>query len=76
MLGTTSQIYVEGWGRRRLSLRPGITGVWQVLGRNDIRFAEMVALDHQYVMTWSFQNDLRLLVKTLAVVFKGEKRGF
>ncbi|MBA2361773.1 MAG: sugar transferase [Actinobacteria bacterium] len=68
--------YVEGWGRRRLSLRPGITGVWQVLGRNDIRFAEMVALDHQYVMTWSFQNDLRLLVKTLAVVFKGEKRGF
>ena len=68
--------FVKGWGRRRLSLRPGITGVWQVLGRNDIRFAEMVALDHQYVATWSFQNDLRLLVKTLAVVSKGEKRGF
>jgi lipopolysaccharide/colanic/teichoic acid biosynthesis glycosyltransferase len=68
--------YVQGWGRRRLSLRPGITGVWQVLGRNDIRFAEMVALDHQYVTTWSFQNDLRLLVKTVAVVFKGEERGF
>ena len=41
--------HIEDWGRRRLDLRPGITGLWQVLGRNNIPFEEMLALDYRYV---------------------------
>ncbi len=45
--------HVEGWATRRLDLRPGVTGLWQVLGRDDIPFGEMVELDYQYVTSWS-----------------------
>jgi lipopolysaccharide/colanic/teichoic acid biosynthesis glycosyltransferase len=62
--------HVDGWGRRRLDLKPGITGLWQVLGRDDIPFEEMVALDYRYVTTWSLSNDLQLMVRTLPAVFR------
>ncbi len=68
--------HVEGWGRKRLDLKPGMTGMWQVLGRNEIPFGEMVKLDYLYVTTWSLTNDLLLLVRTLPLVFKGEARGY
>ena len=68
--------HVEGWGRKRLDLKPGMTGMWQVLGRNEIPFGEMVKLDYLYVTTWSLANDLLLLVRTLPLVFKGEARGY
>lgn len=62
---------VEGWARTRLDLTPGITGAWQVLGRTNIPFEEMVKLDYLYVTNWSLWNDLRLIVHTLpAVVLK------
>jgi exopolysaccharide biosynthesis polyprenyl glycosylphosphotransferase len=57
--------HVHGWGRRRLDLKPGVTGLWQVLGRDDIPFGEMVGLDYRYVTTWSLSNDLKLMLKTL-----------
>ena len=41
------------WARRRMDLKPGMTGLWQVLGRSDIPFDEMVKLDYLYVTTWS-----------------------
>jgi exopolysaccharide biosynthesis polyprenyl glycosylphosphotransferase len=59
---------VGDWGRRRLDLKPGMTGLWQVLGRNDIPFSEMVLLDYQYVTTWTLRSDLALLWRTAAVV--------
>ena len=65
--------HIAGWGRKRLDLKPGITGLWQVLGRSDIPFDEMVKLDYLYVTTWSLGNDLRLLFRTLPVVFRGQK---
>jgi exopolysaccharide biosynthesis polyprenyl glycosylphosphotransferase len=68
--------HVEGWGRKRLDLKPGMTGAWQILGRNEIPFGEMVKLDYLYVTTWSLTNDLLLLVRTLPLVFKGEARGY
>ena len=68
--------HVEGWGRKRLDLKPGMTGMWQVLGRSEIPFGEMVKLDYLYVTTWSLANDLLLLVRTLPVVLKGEARGY
>ena len=63
--------HVEAWGRMRLALRPGITGLWQVSGRHDIPFEEMVKLDYLYVTSWSLSNDCKLLLRTLPVIFRG-----
>jgi lipopolysaccharide/colanic/teichoic acid biosynthesis glycosyltransferase len=57
--------------RRRLSMRPGITCLWQVSGRNDIGFDQWVKLDLAYIDSWSLGLDLRVLVKTIPAVFKG-----
>lgn len=64
--------HVDDWGRRRLDLKPGMTGVWQVLGRSQIAFEEMVKLDYLYVTTWSLGHDLRLLLETVPLVLRGE----
>jgi exopolysaccharide biosynthesis polyprenyl glycosylphosphotransferase len=63
--------YVEAWARRRLELKPGVTGIWQVLGRDDIPFEEMVGLDYLYVTNWSPWNDLRLIFRTLPALVRG-----
>jgi exopolysaccharide biosynthesis polyprenyl glycosylphosphotransferase len=60
--------HVSDWAGRRLDLRPGITGLWQVLGRDDIPFEEMVKLDYVYVTTWTLSGDLSLLLRTVPVV--------
>ncbi len=57
---------IEGWHRRRLDLRPGITGAWQVLGSSRIPVREMVRLDYQYVADWSLWNDVRILLLTIS----------
>ena len=66
--------YVTDWAERRLALRPGMTGLWQVLGRNGIGFDEMVRLDYVYVNTWSLWNDLRLMARTVPAVFGANGR--
>lgn len=63
---------VAGWARHRLDLTPGITGYWQVLGRTRIPFEEMVKLDYLYVMNWSIWQDVRLILRTLPVVLRGD----
>jgi exopolysaccharide biosynthesis polyprenyl glycosylphosphotransferase len=68
--------HVSDWAERRLDLRPGVTGLWQVLGRDGIPFEEMVRLDYVYVTSWSLWNDCRLLLRTLPVVTKGNGRGY
>jgi lipopolysaccharide/colanic/teichoic acid biosynthesis glycosyltransferase len=60
--------HVTDWARRRLDLKPGLTGPWQVLGRDGIPFEEMIRLDYGYVSTWSLAEDLRLLARTLPVL--------
>ena len=58
--------------KRRLSMRPGITGLWQVSGRSQIEdFEEVVRLDCQYIDNWSPSLDIKILFKTLGVVFTG-----
>ncbi|NQZ99885.1 MAG: sugar transferase [Myxococcales bacterium] len=57
--------------RRRLSMRPGLTCIWQVSGRNTIGFEEWVKLDVEYIDSWSLVNDLKLLLKTLPAVLRG-----
>jgi exopolysaccharide biosynthesis polyprenyl glycosylphosphotransferase len=59
---------VTGWGRSRLDLTPGITGLWQVLGRTHIPFDQMVMIDYLYVSNWSMWTDITLLLRTLPVV--------
>ena len=56
--------------KRRLSLRPGITGMWQVSGRSDIQnFEDVVRLDLEYIDNWSFWLDIKILFQTVFVVF-------
>jgi lipopolysaccharide/colanic/teichoic acid biosynthesis glycosyltransferase len=59
---------IAGWGRSRLELTPGLTGLWQVLGRTNIPFEEMVKLDYMYVTNWSLWSDVRLILRTLPAV--------
>jgi exopolysaccharide biosynthesis polyprenyl glycosylphosphotransferase len=59
---------VTGWARGRLDLTPGVTGMWQVLGRVNIPFDQMVMIDYLYVANWSLWTDVKLLLRTLPVV--------
>ena len=68
--------HVEDWARDRLTLRPGMTGLWQVLGRSEIPFEEMVRLDYLYVTNWSLWHDLRLMCGTVPVVLKGGRGAY
>jgi exopolysaccharide biosynthesis polyprenyl glycosylphosphotransferase len=61
----------EGWQCRRLSVRPGLTCIWQVSGRNQISFEDWMYMDMQYIDHWSFSQDLSLILKTVPVVLTG-----
>jgi exopolysaccharide biosynthesis polyprenyl glycosylphosphotransferase len=61
----------EPWQRRRLSVRPGLTCIWQVSGRNQISFEQWMYLDLQYIDNWSLVRDFNLIFKTLPVVVTG-----
>jgi exopolysaccharide biosynthesis polyprenyl glycosylphosphotransferase len=62
--------YVQDWARKRLDLRPGMTGLWQVLGASEIPFDEMIKLDYRYVAGWSLKTDLELIGRTIPAVFR------
>jgi lipopolysaccharide/colanic/teichoic acid biosynthesis glycosyltransferase len=55
----------------RFNVRPGITGPWQVLGRSDIPFEDMLKLDYTYVTNWSVADDTKLLVRTVSAIAHG-----
>jgi len=63
--------FSEDWHRRRFSVRPGITCLWQILGRNSIPFERWMELDLQYIDQWSLWLDLEILMKTIPAVLKG-----
>lgn len=59
--------------RARMSIKPGITGMWQVSGRSNIKdFEEVVRLDTEYIQNWSFRLDLKIIGKTITSVLKKE----
>jgi exopolysaccharide biosynthesis polyprenyl glycosylphosphotransferase len=62
----------EGWQRRRLSMKPGITGLWQVSGRNQIDFQQWMKVDLEYIDHWSLWLDFKILLKTIPVVLFGK----
>ncbi len=61
----------QGWHRHRLDAPPGITGLWQVSGRNRLSFDEMVQLDIAYIEDWSLYHDLGILLRTVPAMFGG-----
>jgi lipopolysaccharide/colanic/teichoic acid biosynthesis glycosyltransferase len=60
----------EGDVQRRLLVKPGITGLWQVSGRSDLSWEKAVRLDLSYVDNWSMVGDLVIIAKTLQAVFQ------
>jgi exopolysaccharide biosynthesis polyprenyl glycosylphosphotransferase len=64
--------HYDNWHRRRLDAAPGITGLWQVSGRNRLSFEEMVQLDVQYLEDWSLTGDFKILMRTLPVLLRGQ----
>ncbi|HVG37874.1 MAG TPA: sugar transferase [Pyrinomonadaceae bacterium] len=62
----------ELWHRRRLGMKPGLTGLWQVSGRNRLSFDEMVRLDLFYIENWSLVLDCKIILRTIPVMLRGE----
>jgi exopolysaccharide biosynthesis polyprenyl glycosylphosphotransferase len=60
------------WHRKRLDMKPGMTGLWQVSGRNRLSFDEMVKLDLFYIENWSLWLDLKIMLRTLPVLLRGD----
>lgn len=62
----------ELWHRKRLDMKPGITGLWQVSGRNRLTFEEMVKIDLFYIENWSLWLDLKIILLTLPAILRGD----
>jgi exopolysaccharide biosynthesis polyprenyl glycosylphosphotransferase len=70
-LPLSEQAEIRGWQRRRLTMKPGLTCLWQVSGRNDVDFVDWMLLDLKYIQDWSLWLDLVVLLKTVPVVLLG-----
>jgi exopolysaccharide biosynthesis polyprenyl glycosylphosphotransferase len=66
--------FVNDWGLRRLDLTPGLTGLWQVCGRSEVTFSQMLVLDYLYVTNWSLWGDIKLIMRTVPALM-GKTRG-
>jgi lipopolysaccharide/colanic/teichoic acid biosynthesis glycosyltransferase len=64
--------HYEPWQRRRLSMSPGMTCLWQISGRNNLDFDRWMELDLKYIDTWSPMLDLKILLKTVPAVLSGK----
>ena len=64
--------HYQDWHKDRLKVTPGLTGLWQVSGRSQVGFDEMVMLDLHYISRWSLMLDLKIIARTLPVMIKGE----
>ena len=63
--------HYQSWQHRRLSMKPGITCLWQVNGRSSIPFEKWMELDMQYIDKWSLWLDLKILAQTVPAVWRG-----
>ena len=64
--------HYQDWHKDRLRVKPGLTGLWQVSGRSQVGFDEMVMLDLHYISRWSLLLDLRIVARTLPVMVRGD----
>jgi len=65
------RLFDQDWHRRRLSVKPGITCLWQINGRNSLPFEKWMELDMQYIDRWSLWLDLEILARTVPAVLRG-----
>jgi lipopolysaccharide/colanic/teichoic acid biosynthesis glycosyltransferase len=65
------QGFNQDWQRRRFSVRPGITCLWQVNGRSTVHFEKWMELDMQYIDQWSLSLDFKILARTIPAVIRG-----
>jgi lipopolysaccharide/colanic/teichoic acid biosynthesis glycosyltransferase len=65
------KLFDQDWQRRRFSVKPGITCLWQVHGRNSVPFEKWMELDMQYIDKWSLWLDLKILLQTVPAVVRG-----
>jgi lipopolysaccharide/colanic/teichoic acid biosynthesis glycosyltransferase len=65
------RLFDKDWQRRRFSVKPGITCLWQVNGRNSIPFEQWMELDMQYIDKWSLWLDFKILARTVPAVLRG-----
>jgi exopolysaccharide biosynthesis polyprenyl glycosylphosphotransferase len=65
------QLFDQDWQRRRFSVKPGITCLWQIHGRNSVPFEKWMELDMQYIDKWSLWLDLKILARTVPAVLRG-----
>jgi lipopolysaccharide/colanic/teichoic acid biosynthesis glycosyltransferase len=61
----------RAWSEQRSRVLPGITGLWQIRGRSDLTFEQMIDLDVDYIRQWSLELDMRILLETPVVVITG-----
>jgi exopolysaccharide biosynthesis polyprenyl glycosylphosphotransferase len=64
--------FTKDWQRRRFSVRPGLTCLWQINGRNHTSFEDWMKLDMKYIDNWTFLGDMKILVKTIPAVINGK----
>ncbi len=62
----------KDWHKQRLNVKPGITGLWQVSGRSDLPFDEMIKLDLYYIETWSLWADFKIIMRTFSAIFSSD----
>ena len=67
-------LQLEAWHRKRYNVLPGITGLWQISGRSNLTFDDLVRLDFYYIENWSIWLDISILVKTLPAVLARPRR--
>lgn len=68
-------VQYEPWQRRRLSVKPGLTGPWQVAGRDNLDFERWMTLDLDYIDNWSLWLDIKIILKTVPAVIRGSGAG-
>ena len=61
---------LEGWERRRLAVKPGMTGLWQIYGSSRIPMKEMVKIDYLYGANWSLWLDIKILLRTIPYMLR------
>lgn len=72
MITPKEMVFYEELGVNLLTVRPGITGLWQVSGRSDLTYDDRVRLDMHYIRNWSIWEDLRLLWQTVPAILTGK----
>jgi lipopolysaccharide/colanic/teichoic acid biosynthesis glycosyltransferase len=71
MISPKEMAVYRQWGLNLLTVKPGLTGLWQVSGRSDVTYSERVRLDMHYIRNYSLWLDLQIILRTIPVMING-----